>query len=372
MSLFWLPVLAYALAALVAFVALRRRDAPPDVPDDRLPAVTVVVAARDEAATVAACLGALLAQRYPAGRLDVILADDGSADATGGIAREIAAGSGGRMRVLDVPEAPSGAPEVPFAALTGKACALAFAIPHAAGEVLLFTDADCVPPPGWARALAAPFAADARLGALGGPAFVHPRPRFAAAQTLDLALGTAIGAGASALGWAASAMGNNLAVRRSAYDEAGGFARVGASVTEDHALFRAVAALSGYDARLALRPDLVTVTRAVPTFGALLRQRQRWAAGGLGGGPAVWTLYGLVFTAHLAALVAAATGAWAPLGLKVAADVLVLARAQQGVGRRLPWGAFGLFEIVLFAYVLATPLALLRPVTWKARRYARR
>ncbi|MGH7041820.1 MAG: glycosyltransferase [Acetobacteraceae bacterium] len=53
-----------------------------------LPAVTVVVPARDEAAHVAACLRSLLAQDYP-GPLGIILVDDGSTDGTGATARAI-------------------------------------------------------------------------------------------------------------------------------------------------------------------------------------------------------------------------------------------------------------------------------------------
>ena len=52
------------------------------------PAVDVVVPARDEAASIAACLGSLLAQDYP-GALRITLVDDGSTDATAEIARSL-------------------------------------------------------------------------------------------------------------------------------------------------------------------------------------------------------------------------------------------------------------------------------------------
>ncbi len=50
------------------------------------PDVAIVVPARDEAGSIAACLTSLLAQDY-AGAFRVILVDDGSADGTGDIAR---------------------------------------------------------------------------------------------------------------------------------------------------------------------------------------------------------------------------------------------------------------------------------------------
>ena len=49
------------------------------------PDVAVVVPARDEAATIAASLGSLLAQDY-AGQFRVVLVDDGSTDGTGDLA----------------------------------------------------------------------------------------------------------------------------------------------------------------------------------------------------------------------------------------------------------------------------------------------
>ena len=52
------------------------------------PEIAIVVPARDEAGTIAASIGSLLAQDYP-GRFRVVLVDDGSTDGTGDIARAL-------------------------------------------------------------------------------------------------------------------------------------------------------------------------------------------------------------------------------------------------------------------------------------------
>ena len=69
--------------------------------------MAVVVAARDEVrGHVEACLEALCAQTYPAGRYEVVLVDDGSGDGTGSLARSAARRlqkEGPRIRVLDGP-----------------------------------------------------------------------------------------------------------------------------------------------------------------------------------------------------------------------------------------------------------------------------
>lgn len=348
----------YALLALAATLGLSRRRDLMNHNGSQKNAVAIV-AARNEAGNIERCVDALLNQQHP--DLSVVVADDGSTDGTGAIVR---ARFGDAVTVLDVPQDDA-------SPLRGKARALAFAVAHVRQHrpdaLLLFTDADCTPAPGWAQALADRLNAQRRPGALGAGAFVRPTLGFAAAQTLDWALGAGVAAGMSGLGWTASAMGNNLAVSPDAYDAVGGFEGVGASVTEDHALVQAVSK-AGFDTAYVLHPTLTVVTEAVPTFGDLLRQRQRWAVGGLRGGPTVWALYTAVAAAHAAFVAALAAGAWAVAGVKLAADALVLLGAQRGLGRRLPWAWFGLFEAVLTAYVLLTPLALLRPVVWKGRR----
>ena len=62
------------------------------------PPVAVVVPARDEAPMITASLRSLLAQDY-AGRLRIILVDDGSGDGTGTIARGLA---DSRLTIVDL------------------------------------------------------------------------------------------------------------------------------------------------------------------------------------------------------------------------------------------------------------------------------
>lgn len=59
--------------------------------DRQWPAVTAVIPARDEAATIGQTVASLLQQNYP-GRLAVVVVDDNSDDGTGAIARDAAAG----------------------------------------------------------------------------------------------------------------------------------------------------------------------------------------------------------------------------------------------------------------------------------------
>jgi cellulose synthase/poly-beta-1,6-N-acetylglucosamine synthase-like glycosyltransferase len=153
-TVFWAVVatIAYAYVGYAALTALagsllRRR-----VRRQRtFPAMTVVIAAYDEADGIAGKIGNVLASVYPAGRLDVVIASDGSTDDT--VERARAVGSE-RVRVLDLPR-------------RGKAAALAEAVRYATGELLVFTDANTELEQGALAALAFNFA-DPDVGGVAG------------------------------------------------------------------------------------------------------------------------------------------------------------------------------------------------------------
>ncbi|MBV2352900.1 glycosyltransferase [Streptomyces sp. J2-1] len=112
------------------------------------PSVCVVVPARDEAAVLPDSLPSLLAQDYP-GQAEVFLIDDGSADGTGELARELSARVGGLPLTVDSPGEPP-------AGWTGKLWAVRHGIGLARArdpEYLLLTDADIAHAPDSLREL---------------------------------------------------------------------------------------------------------------------------------------------------------------------------------------------------------------------------
>jgi Glycosyl transferase family 2 len=141
-SLFWIIVLggvaaAWLVQAPPAMRGMARlprlRDAAP-LADSACPAVSVIFAARDEAAKLPQALPTLLAQDYP--DYEVIAVDDRSEDATGAILEEFARtpATAGKLRVVRVRELPPG--------WLGKPYALASGYRQARGAWLVFTDAD--------------------------------------------------------------------------------------------------------------------------------------------------------------------------------------------------------------------------------------
>lgn len=153
-----------------------------------VPAVSVVIPARDAAGTLGAALDGLAAQR--GADFEVFVVDDGSTDGTAALA-----------------EAHPSGPTVLRRAAHGAGAARNAGAAVARAPVLAFTDADCVPEPGW---LAAGLAALARADLVQGRV-VPERPPGARERTIAVERETGLYETA------------NLLVTRAAYDLAGGF-----------------------------------------------------------------------------------------------------------------------------------------------------
>ncbi|HEY8501990.1 MAG TPA: glycosyltransferase family 2 protein, partial [Solirubrobacterales bacterium] len=114
-----------------------------------LPTVSLIVPAYDEEEVIAGKIANALALDYPRGRLQIIVASDGSSDATAERAR-----AAGADLVLELPPG-------------GKVAALNAAAEQATGEVLAFSDANSAWAPDALRQLVAPFA-DPQVGYVCG------------------------------------------------------------------------------------------------------------------------------------------------------------------------------------------------------------
>lgn len=223
------------------------------------PSVSVVLAAHDEAGSIGARLANLAALEYPADRLEVIVASDGSTDGTVELAR---AAAGDRTTILDLPR-------------VGKAAALDAAIARASGEIIVFTDANTAFAHDAIRAIVRPLA-DPTVGGVAGnqvylPAGVAPD---AVGERGYWDLDRVIKRAESAAGSTVSATGAIYAVRRELVPP------ILAGVTDD--FYTSTAVIDrGY--RLVFAEDAIAYEPPAASSGAEYRRKVRIMSRGFRG-----------------------------------------------------------------------------------------
>lgn len=337
------------------------------------PLVSVIVALRDEAALLPACLQALQQLDYPAGKLEILLVDDASIDGSSAILNDFCT----RHAQARCIRLEAGQKELP-----GKAGAVYAAMPLCRGEVILETDADCLVPAGWIRTMLASM--DEGTGMVCGFTWLQWQPpgeapaaagaRFAAIQALDWLFLLGIAAAAIRRGKPLSWMGNNMAFRRCAYDAVGGYAALGPSLIEDFALLDAISRRSPWRVAVSADPSAAVRSSPVHTLAGLYRQRRRWALG-----IRQVRLFGQLlmvtsFLAHLgviAGLISSPVAGLAALLLLVAGDLLICREMARATDNQRLLRHFAGFELLYFAYTLLLPLLIIvdRRIRWKGQNF---
>jgi glycosyltransferase involved in cell wall biosynthesis len=178
--------------------------------------ISVVIATRDRAKLLAATLEAVVAQDSPGQPFEVVVVDNASIDGTPAVVEDLARRS--PVPVLYLREM-----------RPGKSHALNSAVPQARGELLVFTDDDVIPSPGWLAAYARAFAetgADYAVGRIlplwEGRAPGWMSPAFYGALAVPDA-GTRRLPLAKGLNEEIMPIGANMAIRRPVLDRVGGW-----------------------------------------------------------------------------------------------------------------------------------------------------
>ena len=332
---------------------------------------SVLIAARDEAATLPHLLQALQNQSLPPHSFEVLLADDHSADTTAALVRAAAQSAPFALRLITLP---------PNA--TGKKAALTAAEAQARAPWAVCTDADCRPGPGWLAAYASLLhpATPSPLHFVSGPVrLTLGGAWFDGLLGLEFAGLGGVGAGCIARGRPTMCNGANLAFRRATFREVGGYLdNQGIASGDDEFLLHKIHQRYPAGVRFLARPEAVVDTPAPPTWRALLRQRVRWASKYPHYRPAApRQLALLVLGTNLSLAAGVGLALWRPalwpwVGaawvLKLGADAWLLWPFLQLLKRRR-WLAWLLPLQLLYApYALAVGLAARRgSYRWKGR-----
>ncbi|MEO8441592.1 MAG: glycosyltransferase, partial [Betaproteobacteria bacterium] len=120
---------------------------------EELPSVTVILTVCDEAARIETRIHNILACNYPANRIQILVASDGSVDCTEEIVSTMAASHPVEL--------------VRTGVRAGKTATQNRALAHARGEIIVFTDAGCAFAPTFLHRIVAPFA-NSNVGGASG------------------------------------------------------------------------------------------------------------------------------------------------------------------------------------------------------------
>ncbi len=335
----------------------------PQISDSELPALTVIVAARNEEKNIPECLNSLNRLNYPPGKLEIILVDDFSTDNTGKIIDAFISGKTIFKKIF-----PDETLKIPI----GKTRAVASAVKAAGGEIILLTDADCSVPADWARSIAGYYLKD--IGMVNGFTTQAADNLFQGMQAVDLVYLISAAAGMANNNNSVSCIGNNMSFRKSAYYEAGGYENIQFSVTEDFILLKSISRLKKYKIIFPLNPASLVITKPCRSIKELFRQKKRWAVGGmninLNGFLIMFTAAAVNISVLLTPLFFSAVSLYLAV-FKLAIDFFLLMLVHQSLGIKKNLKYFFFFEIYYIIYTIILPIsvAISRKVIWKGRSY---
>jgi len=263
---------AYALILFWLAAGVIRLPRPVAAPASH-PAVSIIVAARDEAEHLEVCLEALSGQEYE-GEWELFIIDDQSVDRTPAIAR---------AAVEQHPGWHAAGNRFIRRWKSSKKGALETAFRQARGEWLLFTDADCTPPPRWLAGMAAAMTHETSLCAgfspLVAPASTPIWRAFLQVDTLAAALVAAGGIGHHR---GITCSGRNLACRKQTLQEIGGYAALPDTLSgDDDFLLQAIARSVSHRLTYALAPHTAVPAQGPSGWRAFIRQKRRHLSAGI-------------------------------------------------------------------------------------------
>lgn len=331
--------------------------------DSKLPSATVIVAARNEEDKILRTLESLDKLEYPEGKLEILLVDDQSEDATGKIIDEF---------IINKPRFRKITTDKHHSKLIGKMRALTYALDQAKGEIILTTDADCDVKPEWVKTVCSYYTED--VGMVCGFTTQVANNGFSGMQAIDFIYLLTAGSGTVNLGIPISCIGNNMSYRKKAYNETGGYEKLPFSVTEDFILLNAVKKLKKYKILFPLNDNSLVTSLPCSSIKSLIRQKKRWGVGGLGVPFIGFVIMVFGFLCNLAVLLTPLffSPVWLYLAVfKISLDFLVLfpVHRKLKITRNLKY--FFHYQLYYMIYVVALPFIVLpdKKVIWKGRTY---
>ncbi len=350
-SFYFFVGLYFVFLALAIFLWLRDKKSPVGSPKTSFQ-VSVIIAARNEENHIKALLESLENQDYPSHLLEIVVVNDHSEDGTAQIVEEYKAVSKHKIVLFHLDEN----------SYTPKKEALKLGIQHSHGEILLFTDADCLLSSTWVSTMVFAFE-NKKIGLVVGPI------RYAKGALLENMLSQEQ---AALLGTAFATLklniptmcnGANLAVRRSTFLSVQGFESDSKTASGDDELLLHKVYLQDSQSVIFLKnKKAIVTTESASTLSQLYQQRKRWAG--------KWEKYLMfrtkafalfIFSFHAMWISAAFCSFFSPsfallfacmLALKCLLEFVFIFKVMQFLGKKINLFGFLFWQLLYSPYVV--------------------
>ncbi len=325
----------------------------------RDPLISVIVPVRNEERTIGNLLSTLAVQEYR--NFEVIIVNDDSQDET------LWAVSQHQLKNLLVIHNPD----------KGKKSAIAAGVRAARGSIIVTTDADCKVSPQWLREMRMPFRRPEVMMAFGGVRMEGRHSFFDVLQAMEFASLIGSGASTAALGMPTMCNGANLAFRKKAFQQVGGYAgNSDIPSGDDEFLLRKINEKFSHGIQFVHSPEAIVTTAPQADIAAFVNQRVRWAS--------KWR-YNTSLTARLLAVLVvlfqlsfianwlfifspSILHAMFLIVVKMILEAAFLLQVCHFLNIRWNWLAFFCLQVFYPPYVLGVGVAsFFRPFEWKHR-----
>lgn len=292
--------IALCYGLLVIYYWHSWRSVPVYVPGTLQPQtkISVIIPARNEEENIEALLQALEKQSYPSSQFEVIVIDDHSTDNTAAIVKQY--------------------PAVKLLQLTAdninsyKKKAIETGIAAASGELIVTTDADCVPPPTWLETIAA-FKEETNAIFIAAPVAINFNSSVLQVfQAMDFMVLQGITGAVVHNNQLSMCNGANLSYEKDAFVAVNGFAGIDTIASGDDMLLmhKITTQFPGRVQYLKAKETIMT-TAPMQTWPAFFNQRIRWASKAAKyNDKRIFPVLLLVYLFNLSFLVTAIAGFW--------------------------------------------------------------
>lgn len=227
--------------------------------------ISLIIPARNEEANIGALLSALQQQSYPADLTEIIVVDDHSTDRTAEIVESFPGVNLIRLQEEGINSYKKKAIEKGIAAATG--------------DLIVTTDADCIPGKDWLKMIAA-FKEEKNAVFIAAPViFIHDRSVLQVFQALDFMILQGITAAAVKSSTLNMCNGANMAYTKKAFREVNGFAGIDRLASgDDMLLMHKISSCYPGQTHYLFAKEAIMTTTPMQSWKAFFNQRIRWAS----------------------------------------------------------------------------------------------